>query len=163
MKQELISARVELDNYTNKVLTMLKAKYGLKDKSEAINKFAELYGDEIVEKEANEEYIKEIIAGVNEHIKKKGIKIAQDLKAITIIPDLYRGQVATDREHAGHLMNGLDWPGAIADILGAAKYLKSVHGCTKVGVTGFCMGKLVYNNNSINNIYIVLLSFLNNL
>ncbi|EFC46264.1 dienelactone hydrolase family protein [Naegleria gruberi] len=78
--------------------------------------------------------------GVNDHIKSKGIKIAEELKAITIIPDLYRGQVATDHEHAGHLMHGLDWPGAIADILGAAKYLRSAHGCTKIGVTGFCMG-----------------------
>ena len=74
MEQELISARIELDVYTNKVLAVLKAKYGLRDKSEAIKKFAELYGDEIVEKEANEEYIKEIIAGVNEHIKKYGYK-----------------------------------------------------------------------------------------
>ncbi len=24
-------------------------------------------------------------------------------------PHSYRGQVATDHEHAGHLMNGLDW------------------------------------------------------
>lgn len=74
MEQKLISARVELDSYTNKVLAMLKAKYGLKDKSEAINKFAELYGEDIVEKEAKEEYIKEMILGVNEHIKKYGHK-----------------------------------------------------------------------------------------
>ena len=45
--------------------------------------------------------------------------------------DLYRGQVATDNEHAGHLMNNLDWPGAVKDIQGAAKYLLS-KGCTKV-------------------------------
>jgi len=78
--------------------------------------------------------------GVNENIKKKGCKIANELSAITIVPDLYRGQVATDREHAGHLMSGLDWPGAIADILGAAKYLKNELGVSKVGVCGFCMG-----------------------
>lgn len=72
MKDTTISARIELDSYSNKVLAVLKAKYGLKDKSEAINKFAELYGDEIVEKKAKEEYIKEMIKGVNEHIKKHG-------------------------------------------------------------------------------------------
>ena len=70
MSNAQISARVELSPYTNKVLKMLKAKYDLKDKSEAINKFTELYGEEVVEKEANEEYIKEMIRGVNEHLKK---------------------------------------------------------------------------------------------
>lgn len=28
----------------------------------------------------------------------------------SVCPDLYRGEVATDHEHAGHLMSGLDWP-----------------------------------------------------
>lgn len=74
MEQELISARVELDSYANKVLAVLKAKYSLKDKSEAINKFAELYGDEIVEKEAKEEYVKKMIEGIKEHFKKYGHK-----------------------------------------------------------------------------------------
>ena len=70
METDTISARIELNGYANKVLAVLKAKYGLKDKSEAINKFAELYGNELVEKEANEEYIKKMIEGVNEHLKK---------------------------------------------------------------------------------------------
>jgi dephospho-CoA kinase len=74
METEQISARVELSPYTNKVLAVLKAKYGLKDKSEAINKFAELHGEEIVEKEAKEEYIKEMIREVHEHFKRYGYK-----------------------------------------------------------------------------------------
>ena len=74
MADAQIKARVELSLYANKVLAMLKAKYGLRDKSEAINKFAELYGEEIVEMDAKEEYIKEMIKGVNEHIKKYGYK-----------------------------------------------------------------------------------------
>jgi hypothetical protein len=65
-----VSARVELNPYSNKILAVLKAKYGLKDKSEAINKFVELYGDEIVEKEANEDYIKNIIEITNRHLAK---------------------------------------------------------------------------------------------
>ena len=36
-------------------------------------------------------------------------------------------------------MNDLDWKGAVQDIQGAVDYLHS-KGCTKVGVTGFCMG-----------------------
>ncbi len=70
MEQETISARVELNEYTNKVLAVIKARYGLKDKSGAINKFAQDYGEDIVEKEAKDNYIKEMIEGVNEHLKK---------------------------------------------------------------------------------------------
>ena len=70
MEKEIISARIRLNSYTNKVLGVIKAKYGLNDKSDAINKFAEVYGEEIVEKEANEGYIKRMIEEVNEHLKK---------------------------------------------------------------------------------------------
>lgn len=65
-----ISARVELDEYTNRVLGVIKMKYGLKDKSEALNKFIELYGDEVIEKEANEEYIKKVIEVTKKHYDK---------------------------------------------------------------------------------------------
>ena len=70
MNEKTISARVELSPYANKILAVLKAKYGLKDKSEAINKFVEIYGDEIVEKEANEEYVKKILEVTNKHLSK---------------------------------------------------------------------------------------------
>lgn len=36
-----------------------------------------------------------------------------------LVPDLYRGKVAKDGEEAGHLLEGLDWPGAIEDIRAA--------------------------------------------
>ena len=70
MENNTISARIEISDYSNKVLAVIKAKFGLKDKSEAINKFIELYGDEIVEKQANEEYIKKVIEITNNHLKK---------------------------------------------------------------------------------------------
>jgi hypothetical protein len=70
METNTISARIEINDYTNKVLAVIKAKFGLKDKSEAINKFIELYGDEVVEKQANEEYIKKILNITNIHIEK---------------------------------------------------------------------------------------------
>ena len=72
--EKMISARVELDNYSNKVLNIIKIKFGLKDKSEALNKFIELYGEEIMEKEANEEYIKKIIDITKRHFEKYGNK-----------------------------------------------------------------------------------------
>ena len=61
MVNQTVSARVELDEYTNRVLGVIKMKYGLKDKSEALNKFIELYGDEVIDREANEEYVKKTI------------------------------------------------------------------------------------------------------
>ena len=74
MESQKISARVELDDYSNKILSMVKAKYGLKDKSQAINKFVMIYGDEILEREASEEYTKKIIEITNQHFKKYGNK-----------------------------------------------------------------------------------------
>lgn len=84
MQNHTISARVELDEYSNKVLSMIKAKYGLKDKSDAINKFVEIYGEEIVEKEASEEYVKDMINGVKEHFKKCGNK-TMSLKELDVL------------------------------------------------------------------------------
>lgn len=74
MENNNVSARIEINPYTNKVLAILKAKYGLKDKSEAINKFADLYGDEIFEKEAKDEYVKKVIGIADRHMKKYGHK-----------------------------------------------------------------------------------------
>ena len=72
MEQQTISARIELDDYSNRVLAMIKAKFGLRDKSEAINKFIEIYGDNFIEKEANDDYIKKVILISENHTKKYG-------------------------------------------------------------------------------------------
>lgn len=77
--------------------------------------------------------------GMNEQIQKKGAELAQMTGYLVLVPDMYRGKVAYNFEDAGHLMEGLDWDGAIQDLSGAASFLKS-KGCTGVGVTGFCMG-----------------------
>jgi len=70
MENKLISARVEINEYANRVLAIIKAKFSLKDKSEAINKFIELYGEEVAEKQANDEYVKKIINITNNHLEK---------------------------------------------------------------------------------------------
>ncbi len=70
MTNKTISARMELDDYTNKVLGVIKIKFGLKDKSEALNKFIELYGDEVIEKEATEEYVKKLVELTKKHYQK---------------------------------------------------------------------------------------------
>ncbi|MBS3061871.1 MAG: DUF2683 family protein [Candidatus Diapherotrites archaeon] len=51
------TAIVKLDEKANQVINMVKAKYGLKDKSEAINKMAAEYEEELLEPELRPEYI----------------------------------------------------------------------------------------------------------
>ena len=70
----MVDARVELKPYSNKVVNVVKAKYELADKSEALNKFIELYGENEVEKEVSEEYIKKILEIEERHFKKYGFK-----------------------------------------------------------------------------------------
>jgi len=77
--------------------------------------------------------------GMNKSINNTADKWAAAGGFVVLTPDLYKGKVAKDAEQAGHYMGGLDWPGAIANIISAVTYLKS-KGATKVGVTGFCMG-----------------------
>lgn len=69
---QTINFRGEIDNYTNRVLGVIKEKYGLKDKSQALNKFAEMYGEDFIEKEVKEEIVEEVIKSCEAHIKKHG-------------------------------------------------------------------------------------------
>ena len=68
----MIDARVKLNKYSNKVLTVVKAKYDLKDKSEAINKFIKDYGPNEVELEVKESYLKKLLKIENDYFKKYG-------------------------------------------------------------------------------------------
>ena len=58
--------------------------------------------------------------------------------APAVVPDLYRGKIGVDAEEASHLMNNLDWAGAVGDIAAAATHLKA-GGSKKVAVMGFCV------------------------
>lgn len=56
-----------------------------------------------------------------------------------LIPDLYRGKLATARDEAQHLMGGLNFPDALfQDLAGAVAIAREHHG--KAAVMGFCMG-----------------------
>ena len=70
----MVQAIIDIDEKANRVLNVVKAKYGLKDKSQAINKFVELYGDAAVEKEANDAYIKRVLEIADKHMKRHGHK-----------------------------------------------------------------------------------------
>lgn len=77
--------------------------------------------------------------GLDDQIKETADRLARDGFRV-LVPDLYRGRVADNREEAGHLMAGLNFgDAAVQDARGAANYLREL-GAKKVGVTGFCMG-----------------------
>ncbi len=76
--------------------------------------------------------------GLNPQIKKTADRLAE-AGYRALVPDLYRGKVATAAEEANHLMGNLNFPDAAGqDIRGAVQYLKQ--SSKKVAVGGFCMG-----------------------
>jgi len=75
---------------------------------------------------------------VNDQIRSRA-KEFQSKHITAVIPDLYRGKVATDNEEAKHLMSGLDWKGAVQDVRATVRFLKT-YGFKKVFVVGYCMG-----------------------
>ena len=68
-----VNFRAEIDEYTNRVLGVVKEKYGLRDKSEALDLFADMYGEEFVEHEVREEIITELLEESKKY-HEKGIK-----------------------------------------------------------------------------------------
>lgn len=62
-----------VDDYANRVLGVIKERFGLKDKNQALNRFIELFGEEFVEKEVDEKLVTEVIDSCNAHVKKYGV------------------------------------------------------------------------------------------
>lgn len=56
----MVQAIINIDEHTNRVLNIVKAKYGLKDKSAAIDRMAAEYEEEILEPAIRPEYIKKL-------------------------------------------------------------------------------------------------------
>ena len=56
----MVQALVEIDENTNRVLNVVKAKYGLKDKGEAIQVVVERYIEEENEPELRPEYLEKL-------------------------------------------------------------------------------------------------------
>ncbi|MBI4142189.1 DUF2683 family protein [Candidatus Woesearchaeota archaeon] len=73
---------VTINEYTNRVLGVIKEKFGLKDKGEALNKFADMFGVEYVEREVKEEIIKDILRMDGEYFKKHSKGRAMSLKEL---------------------------------------------------------------------------------
>ena len=70
--------------------------------------------------------------GLNQIIIDEAADISERGNFVTLVPDLYRGKIATDHETAGHYMSDLDWPGAVKDIAAATKYLKTRGLCPNI-------------------------------
>ena len=67
----MVQAIIDISEHSNRILNIIKAKYDLKDKSEAIDLMAEQYEEEVLEPELRPEYVEKA-----EKIKKqKAIKV----------------------------------------------------------------------------------------
>ena len=53
-------AMVQISDEANRILNIIKAKYALKDKSQAINRMAEEYGKVLLEPQLRPEYVKKL-------------------------------------------------------------------------------------------------------
>lgn len=69
---KVVSMNLKVKDYTNRVLGVVKEKYGLSDKSKALDKFAEMYGEEFVESEVREDYIKKLLKIEQDYFEKHG-------------------------------------------------------------------------------------------
>lgn len=56
----MVQAMINISEKANRVLNIVKAKYGLKDKSEAINIMAEEYENDVMEPELRPEFIEKM-------------------------------------------------------------------------------------------------------
>ena len=68
----MVKAIVNINERANRVLNIVKAKHGLKTKSEAINKVVSEYGKSLLEPELRPEFIEKIKA----RQKEKTVKIS---------------------------------------------------------------------------------------
>ncbi len=75
----MVKAIININESTNRLLNILKAKYDLKDKSQAINKMAEQYEEEILEPELRPEYVDKI-KKIQKHGKFKKYTSVKELR-----------------------------------------------------------------------------------
>ena len=57
----MVQAIVDLGEYEDRVLTIVKGKFGLKNKSEAVNLIIDKFEEQILEPELRPEYKKELL------------------------------------------------------------------------------------------------------
>jgi hypothetical protein len=57
----MVQAIIDIQDHTNRILNIVKAKFGLKDKSQAIDIMAEQYEERVLEPELRPEYEKKLL------------------------------------------------------------------------------------------------------
>lgn len=77
--------------------------------------------------------------GLNDHIKDIAGRYA-DEGFICIAPDLYRGEIATDSNHAAKLMDTLEIEDGLDIIKNAQAAAREKYEISRFGITGYCMG-----------------------
>lgn len=78
----MTSMSITVNEYTSRVLGVVKEKFGLKDKAEALDKFSAMYGEDFVEKEVKEEVLKNMIKDCEEWEGKHKFKRKMSLKEL---------------------------------------------------------------------------------
>lgn len=78
----MTSMSITVNEYTNKVLGVIKEKFGLKDKAQALDKLADMYGEEFIEKEVKEDVVQEMIKDCEAWEKKYKFKRKMTLKEL---------------------------------------------------------------------------------
>ncbi|MBI4162180.1 MAG: DUF2683 family protein [Candidatus Aenigmarchaeota archaeon] len=73
----MVKAIVNLDERSNRIINIVKAKYGLKDKSEAIEQITKEYEQELLEPEFKPEFVESVIQASKGKFKK--VKNTSDL------------------------------------------------------------------------------------
>ncbi len=56
----VVQAIISISDHANMVLNVVKAKYGLRDKSEAINMMAEQYEENVLEPQLRPKYVEKV-------------------------------------------------------------------------------------------------------
>jgi len=69
-----VTMNVKVNEYTSRVIGVIKEKYGLKDKAAALDKFAQMHGEEYADREIKDEVVREVIESCDRHIKKYGFR-----------------------------------------------------------------------------------------
>ena len=65
-----INMNVKISKYTSQVLGVVKEKFGLSGKSEALDKLADMFGDEFVERDVSDDIVLDAIRSAEAHAKK---------------------------------------------------------------------------------------------
>ena len=78
--------------------------------------------------------------GLNEVMALHGAQLAQ-AGFLSLVPDLFHGQVARDDDEAATLIRTFDFAAAVRELGAAVAYLRTHPRCNgKVAIAGFCLG-----------------------